>query len=105
MTKQETGTAQRKKDHINLAFDAKVGRDQVDDRFYYEPMLHAHPHEEILDKSFLGKTLQTPIWISSMTGGTEKGQVINENLARACRDFGMGMGLGSCRSLLYSDEH
>ncbi|MEL6969392.1 MAG: isopentenyl-diphosphate delta-isomerase [Bacteroidota bacterium] len=39
-----------------------------------------------------------------MTGGTEKAQRINQNLARACREFGMGMGLGSCRPLLYSDE-
>lgn len=31
-------------------------------------------------------------------------RTINHNLARACRDFGLGMGLGSCRSLLFSDE-
>lgn len=30
---------------------------------------------------------------------------INAHLARACKDFGMGMGLGSCRALLYSDEY
>jgi isopentenyl-diphosphate delta-isomerase len=29
---------------------------------------------------------------------------INHNLARAAGDFGFGMGLGSCRSLLYSDD-
>lgn len=29
---------------------------------------------------------------------------INTNLAKACEEFGMGMGLGSCRSLLDSDE-
>jgi len=39
-----------------------------------------------------------------MTGGTEMAHTINHNLARACREFGMGMGLGSCRALLYSDE-
>ena len=32
-------------------------------------------------------------------------RTINQNLARACRDFGMGMGLGSCRGLLFSDEY
>jgi len=30
---------------------------------------------------------------------------IDHNLARACKDFGMGMGLGSCRSLLFDDEY
>jgi isopentenyl-diphosphate delta-isomerase len=39
-----------------------------------------------------------------MTGGTEMANTINHNLARACKDFGMGMGLGSCRTLLYSDD-
>jgi isopentenyl-diphosphate delta-isomerase len=38
-----------------------------------------------------------------MTGGTELAKTINLNLARACNEFGMGMGLGSCRSLLFSD--
>ena len=39
-----------------------------------------------------------------MTGGTELAKTINTNLSRACEEFGMGMGLGSCRSLLESDE-
>jgi len=29
---------------------------------------------------------------------------INTNLAKACGEYGMGMGLGSCRALLDSDE-
>ena len=48
--------------------------------------------------------MRIPLWVSSMTGGTQLARTINHNLARACRDFGMGMGLGSCRSLLFSDE-
>lgn len=39
-----------------------------------------------------------------MTGGTELAKVINTNLSKACEEFGMGMGLGSCRSLLESDD-
>jgi isopentenyl-diphosphate delta-isomerase len=39
-----------------------------------------------------------------MTGGTEKARKINENLAKACSHFKMGMGLGSCRSLLDSND-
>lgn len=97
--------ASRKEDHITLAFKSQIDKALLDDRFYYEPLLAAHPKEEKLSSfSFLGKQMRVPIWVSSMTGGTEKAKIINENLARACREFGMGMGLGSCRSLLDSDE-
>jgi isopentenyl-diphosphate delta-isomerase len=40
-----------------------------------------------------------------MTGGTKMAGQINHNLARVCNDFGMGMGLGSCRPILESDAH
>ena len=105
MTKQNHKATQRKKDHINLAFESTISSDQIDPRFYYEPILSGHPSDLSLEKRFLNKILKVPIWISSMTGGTELGRTINENLARACHDFGMGMGLGSCRALLQSDEY
>ncbi len=96
---------ERKKDHIELAFQSQITHYQLDSRFYYEPILAAHPKSgSLLPKSFLGKTLKVPIWVSSMTGGTALALTINHNLARACRDFGMGMGLGSCRALLFSNE-
>ncbi len=97
--------ASRKQDHIVLAFQSQIQKGQLDERFYYEPLLAAHPRKGSLPQTdFLGKNLNAPLWVSSMTGGTEKGKTINQNLARACKDFGMGMGLGSCRSLLYSDD-
>jgi isopentenyl-diphosphate Delta-isomerase len=96
----------RKKDHIELAFQSQIEEGKLDRRFYYEPLLSSHPKAgESKPFQFLGKTLRTPIWVSSMTGGTEFAKTINQNLARACNEFGMGMGLGSCRSLLYSDEN
>ncbi len=97
--------ASRKQDHIELAFEAQVLGAELDRRFYYEPMLAAHPQPGSLPAlSFLGKQLRAPIWVSSMTGGTEMALTINKNLARACADFGLGLGLGSCRSLLYDDH-
>ncbi|MCB0639784.1 MAG: isopentenyl-diphosphate delta-isomerase [Lewinella sp.] len=97
--------ADRKQDHIELAFQSQVAAEALDTRFSYEPLLSAHPAEGSLPAfPFLGKVMRAPIWVSSMTGGTEKAHAINHNLARACREFGLGMGLGSCRPLLYSDE-
>lgn len=97
--------AERKEDHIELAFRSQVLRGELDGRFDYEPLLAAHPAAGSLpETSFGGKTLRAPLWVSSMTGGTEKAYTINHNLARACREFGLGMGLGSCRPLLYGHE-
>ncbi len=95
----------RKKDHIDLAFQSQTLRDEIDNRFYYEPMMSRHP-EAIPGNFFLaGKRQRVPIWISSMTGGTELAGKINRNLARVAREFGMGMGLGSCRIILDDDKH
>lgn len=102
----DPNAASRKKDHINLAFKSQITRAALDKRFHYEPLLAAHPQRGSLPHfPFLGKTMQTPLWVSSMTGGTRMARTINHNLARACQEFGMGMGLGSCRQLLRSDEY
>jgi isopentenyl-diphosphate delta-isomerase len=90
----------RKLEHIQLAFDSRTGVNEQDRRFNYEPLLSAHPENMDLSIELLGKTMRTPIWVSSMTGGTGVARSINQNIARACREFGMGMGLGSCRKLL-----
>lgn len=97
--------ADRKKDHIDLAFAADMANHATDDRFYYEPMLSAHPGEEQdISIQFLDKRLKAPLWVSSMTGGTSLALEINHRLASACAQFGLGMGLGSCRPLLESTD-
>jgi isopentenyl-diphosphate delta-isomerase len=94
---------ERKKDHILLAVESQT--QQPDHRFTYEPLFGIHPTGQGLPPlPFLGKEMKAPIWISSMTGGTAMAKTINENLARACAEFGLGMGLGSCRPLLESQE-
>ena len=95
----------RKLEHITLALESQTKLAEQDLRFNYEPMLSAHPENPELNINFLGKTMRTPIWVSSMTGGTGVAQKINRNIARACREFGMGMGLGSCRKLLFDKTH
>ncbi|MFK8162069.1 MAG: isopentenyl-diphosphate delta-isomerase [Lewinella sp.] len=95
----------RKEDHIELAFRSQVEAMEIDRRFDYEPLLAAHPLPGSLPTvPFAGKKMKAPLWVSSMTGGTEKAYTINQNLAQACAEFGLGMGLGSCRPLLYGKE-
>lgn len=95
----------RKLEHLNLAFQSQTKVDEQDLRFIYEPMLSAHPDKLDLSINFLGKILQTPIWVSSMTGGTGLAKEINRNIAKACRKYGMGMGLGSCRKILFDKSY
>lgn len=102
---QDPTAEERKQDHIELAFSSQVGENALDSRFYYEPLLSGHPNPGSWPAfEFLGKAFRVPLWVSSMTGGTGLARTINHNLARACAEFGMGMGLGSCRQLLYSNE-
>ena len=90
----------RKKEHIELAMRSQLAHWSNDKRFYYEPLLGKHPDKQDVNVRFFDKELRFPIWVSSMTGGAKGARHINENLARACSEFGLGMGLGSCRPLL-----
>ncbi len=88
-----------------MAFDSQTGYPEQDRRFIYEPLLAAHPEKEPQPILFLGRQMKYPLWISSMTGGTGVAKNINRNLARACREFGLGMGLGSCRKILFDKTY
>lgn len=102
---QDATAESRKQDHISLAFEAQQRMQKIDDRFYYEPLLRPHITDaSVLVQNFVGKTMRLPLWVSSMTGGTEMAAKINHVLAKVCRTYGLGMGLGSCRSLLNSNE-
>lgn len=97
--------SKRKSDHIILALQSQTHINEADSRFYYEPMISGFPDKPLNKIPFAGKELKVPIWISSMTGGHLLSGKINHNLARACKEFGMGMGLGSCRMLLNEDTY
>ncbi len=101
---ENTDISTRKTDHIQLAFEAQAtGHDA---RFDYEPMLNSHPAAgSVPPLQMAGKIMKLPIWVSSMTGGAEHAGNINRLLALACKEFGMGMGLGSCRPVLEDESH
>lgn len=96
MSNQDSSS--RKLDHIELAFQSQLLHS--DSRFYYEPLLSAHPSDNLPPVDLAGRTMKAPIWISSMTGGAEKAAKINQLLAEVAAEFGLGMGLGSCRPVL-----
>lgn len=89
-------TASRKDLHLDLALQSQ--HSLVDDRFYYEPMMAAHPDENAhWEVDFGKKKMNFPIWVSSMTGGTAKTNEVNKRLAKMVNRFGFGMGVGSAR--------
>ncbi|NUM31503.1 MAG: type 2 isopentenyl-diphosphate Delta-isomerase [Bacteroidetes bacterium] len=93
----------RKSQHIKLALNSQILEN--DTRFYYEPALNCNIDSVDLSVNFLNSKFNAPIWISSMTGGTENAGKINKNLANACKKYRFGMGLGSCRQIIDSNEH
>lgn len=101
---EDPTASSRKKDHIEMALKSQMN--SIDSRFNYEPVLSAHPgQQDFKPFAFLDKEIRNPLWVSSMTGGTKEAKTINQNLAKACRDFGFGMGLGSCRLLLRENTY
>lgn len=94
---------QRKQDHLVLTNAAQILTH--DTRFDYEPVLQGNELAQLPVQYFAGKKLKAPIWISSMTGGTAKAGPINQLLAEAAGNFGLGMGLGSCRIILKDDTY
>jgi isopentenyl-diphosphate delta-isomerase len=103
-----TPTSKRKSDHIriNLEQDVRSGRTTGLEQFRFEH--NAVPELNLSDidlrTEFLGKILEAPLLISSMTGGTEKARSINIALAIAAQEKGIALGLGSQRAALENPE-
>lgn len=99
----------RKADHLRLcASDAVTFRrkstllDQV--QLIHEAMPEQHLDAVSVKTVLLGKTLEAPIVISGMTGGTPEAEAINRDLARVAEAHGIGFGLGSQRAMLLRPE-
>lgn len=99
MTQSETALSLRKEDHLSMAQSSQTVSSARDIRFFYEPLLAAHP-ATVQETQFAEFKFTLPLWISSMTGGAKHALGLNTLLARACHEFELGMGLGSCRPLL-----
>ena len=93
----------RKADHINIVLEKDVTGKGITTGFEQFFMEHDALPDVDLDEVDLslqvwGKTLQAPLLISSMTGGTDNAHFINLNLAETAQALGIAMGVGSQRA-------
>lgn len=107
MTKvTETPTTEsRKVDHIRINLEENVQFPRLTTglenyRFMHQAVPELNLAEIDTSVELFGKTLASPILISSMTGGTEMAQNINRNLAIAAQEHNIAMGLGSQRAAI-----
>ncbi|MDJ0508371.1 MAG: type 2 isopentenyl-diphosphate Delta-isomerase [Crocosphaera sp.] len=100
---QTTLIENRKADHINIVLQKDVKGKDITTGFEQFMIEHDALPDVDLDEVDLslqlwGKTLQAPLLISSMTGGTDSAHTINLNLAEAAQALGIAMGVGSQRA-------
>ena len=100
---------QRKKDGIDIPLQKNVQAKTTSTYLEYVKLVHnALPELDYDDidtsTKFLDKKFAAPIIIDSMTGGTDEATVINGRLGELAEKYGFGMGLGSQRAGLKSEE-
>ena len=91
----------RKAEHLDVVLTQNVNTGQTTGleavRFEHAALPELHLDAIDLSAQFLGRRLNAPFLISSMTGGPEKAKFINENLARAAGQLGIAFAVGSQR--------
>jgi len=98
----------RKGDHIRICLehDVQARYNHWDDVFIPHRAIPTCDLDEVdLGVELLGKRLEAPIIISSMTGGSKEAGRYNELLARAASEFGLAMGVGSQRAALENPRY
>jgi isopentenyl-diphosphate Delta-isomerase len=99
---------QRKADHIKINLEKDVqsalttGLENF--RFIHEALPEVNLDNVDTSLTLFGKSLNAPILISSMTGGTEQAEIINRRLAEAAQSTRTAMGVGSQRAALEDEK-
>lgn len=100
-----TEISKRKDEHLELAIHGDVGFQDKTTLFECVQLVHDALPELALDEIDLGvrlfgRKLRAPLILAGMTGGTERAQRINLELASIAEEHGYGFGLGSQRAML-----
>jgi isopentenyl-diphosphate delta-isomerase len=99
---------QRKADHIKINLEQDVrsalttGLENY--RFIHEALPELDLNRIDTTLNLFGKKLNSPILVSSMTGGTSAAETINLRLAEAAQECGVAMGVGSQRAAIEHPE-
>jgi len=96
--------SRRKDDHLDLATSGDVGFKQTTTLFEHVRLIHDALPELALDEldtsvELMGKRLRAPILIAGMTGGSDRAERINKELAGIAEERGYAFGLGSQRAM------
>jgi isopentenyl-diphosphate delta-isomerase len=94
---------ERKADHIEICTEEDVSPEYS----YWEDIVLVHEalpevNADDIDMSttVLGKKLDFPFIVTAITGGFSGAKKINANIAEACAELGVGMGVGSQRAAI-----
>lgn len=95
----------RKADHIDLCISGDVGFQHKTNLFECVEFVHDALPELALDEidtssSFAGYPIQAPLIIAAMTGGVDRAEEINRDLAKTAQKYGIGFAFGSQRPWL-----
>ncbi len=91
----------RKADHINICLNRTIepGYSYWNDiRFIHEALPEVDLDSIDTSCDVLGSKLEFPFIVTAITGGFEGATKINANIAKACSELGIGMGVGSERA-------
>ncbi|HII92854.1 MAG TPA: type 2 isopentenyl-diphosphate Delta-isomerase [Methanosarcina sp.] len=96
-------TSKRKIEHLKLCAESPVESRKVSAGFEDVTLIHRALPELNMDKlnlsiDLLGKRLQAPFLIASITGGHPDTTPVNAALAAAAEELGLGIGVGSQRA-------
>lgn len=97
--------SKRKNDHLDLATHGNVGFRNKTTLLECVELVHDALPELSLDEidlrvRILGRSLRAPLILAGMTGGTERAQRVNRELAAIAEELGYGFGVGSQRPML-----
>jgi isopentenyl-diphosphate delta-isomerase len=91
----------RKADHINISLNQRIapGYCYWDDvRLVHNALPEVDADEIDTSITLFGKKLDFPLIVTAITGGFNGAKKINANIAEACAELGIGMGVGSERA-------